>query len=82
MRDFRCAECIGIIHNLQPMLRAWRAEGLRSRLALPVMQLDRGRDESAWLAAFPTHLVKLLASRCFRTYENDLENDLNDLMRK
>jgi hypothetical protein len=59
------------------MLRAWHAEAPRIRLALPVMQLDRGRDESAWLAALPTHLVKLLASRCFRTYENDLEDDLN-----
>jgi hypothetical protein len=59
------------------MLRAWHAEGPRIRLALPVMPLDRGRDESTWLAALPTHLVKLLASRCFRTYENDLEDDLN-----
>ena len=40
----RTSQCIEKIHNVQLLLRAELVEGLRGRLALPVVQLDRRRD--------------------------------------
>jgi len=40
----RTSQCIEKIHNVQLLLCAELIEGLRSRLALPVVQLDRRRD--------------------------------------
>ncbi len=40
------SECIEKIHNVLLLLRIQRSEGLRSRLALSIVQRDRSRDIS------------------------------------